>query len=491
MWTVAQLADWCGGRVIGDAGVRLADTSTVVIDSRKVLSGDLFIALVGPNHDAHDFLPQAIEAGAGACIVSNPSIGGGRVPLIHVDDTQVALSHLAHNWRRQFNLPMAAITGSCGKTTTKEMARAILNRHHSPLDHHHDPLVTEGNLNNHIGLPLTLLRLRPEHHTAVVEMGINHPGEIDHLCHLAEPAVGLITGIGRAHLEGLGDTDGVAAEKGRLFADVAARGGTCVVNLDDPRVVDQAAAAERDGTTGRSGAKLFTYTTRPGVHADLCLTLDPAASKSTESTPHITIDLAGERHCCELFSAAPHQLTNAAAAAALCHVLGANAETIVRGLSAFSLPAMRGQEIQLACGARLIDDTYNANPESVLAALTALCATPTMGRRIAVLGDMLELGDQAPIMHRQLGEFAAAMGLERLVCVGDMAHHMADGADGFPTVVDQVASADQVAALFTDLGPGDLILVKGSRGLTMENAVADLKAVQPVKMQAADVVGNR
>ncbi|MBI5137547.1 MAG: UDP-N-acetylmuramoyl-tripeptide--D-alanyl-D-alanine ligase [Nitrospirae bacterium] len=456
MYSVAQIADWCGGRVVGEGGVVIADAAQVVIDSRRVRPGDLFVALIGPNHDAHAFLPQAFAAGAAAAIVSDaaPARHGG-APMVQVADTEAALRDLARAWRARFRLPVAAITGSCGKTTTKEMARAILEPALTPL-------VTAGNLNNQIGLPLTLLGLRAGHRACVLEMGINRPGEIDLLCGVAAPTVGLVTGIGRAHLQGLGDADGVAAEKGRLFHHVAAAGGTCVVNLDDPRVVDQAA---------RHGARrVVTYTTSPSARADLRLTVE----RATVDGARLTLNLGGDQSGFDFFSAAPYQVANAAAAAALCHVLGADVAAIRRGLSSFRPPAMRGAEITLASGARIIDDSYNANPESVLAALTALAATPVTGRRIAVLGDMLELGAAAPALHRQVGQRAAALGLDRLICVGALAAHMADGARAAGLDPRHVVTPELALAGLADLADGDRVLVKGSRGIAMERLVKAL-----------------
>ncbi len=464
MFTVAQIADWTHGTVIGDGGTVIADSARVVIDSRKIQPGDLFVALIGPNHDAHRFLDRAFTDGAAAALVSDPNVSGNATqgadrPLVRVPDTEAALRDLARSWRGRFTLPVAAVTGSCGKTTVKEMARAILADGHGP---DLNPLATEGNLNNQIGLPLTLLALRPGHRTAVIEMGINRPGEIDLLCAVTHPTVGLITGIGRAHLAGLKDADGVAAEKGRLFKYLQQTGGRAVVNLDDARIVDR---ADAHGVTDP-----FTYSTAPGVHADLCLRLE----RQQDDGARVTLELNGDSHSLTLFSAAPHQLANAAAVVVLCHVMGATAEQIIAGLEGFAPPAMRGRETTLDNGAGIIDDSYNANPESMAAALTAL-TTATALRRMAVLGDMLELGDDAEALHRQLGHTAATLGIDRLICVGPLSLHTAEGAmEAGLEAVHHLLEPQRAVALLADLRRGDRVLVKGSRGMAMETVVGHL-----------------
>lgn len=466
MFTVKQAADLCEGQVVHGADVIIEDSAHVVIDSRKVQPGDLFVALTGPNHDGHAFLPQAVRAGAAAVLVADvesltalPESTG----MILAPDTEVALQQLARGYREQFDLPVAGITGSCGKTTTKEMIRAILREVGGAL-------LTEGNLNNHLGLPLTLLRLRPGHTRAVVEMGINHPGEMDLLCYLALPTVGLITGIGDAHLEGLGNRQGVADEKGRLFAQVA-ESGTCVVNLDDPYVVEQ---AERYGAT-----HTITYSVRENAGADVFLTVLGTGKSGADF--RLVCDGQSVDGC--LFSAAPHQLQNAVAAAALARALKVDPAQIAAGLSGFSPPAMRGREFATPTGARVIDDTYNANPDSTLAAVTALMQTPTKGRRMAALGDMLELGEQAGQIHHKVGQQVAKLGPDRLVCVGELSRHMASGAAALSDVR-TAATAQEASASLNDLGPGDLVLVKGSRGMKMEELVS---ALAPTAYDGAEV----
>ena len=466
MFTVKQAADLCEGQVTNGAEVTISDTANVVIDSRRVTPGDLFVALHGPNHDGHAFLPQVIKAGAAAVLVADvesltalPSGTG----MILAPDTEVALQQLARGYRAGFDIPVAAITGSCGKTTTKEMVRAILQGPGNAL-------LTEGNLNNYLGLPLTLLKLRPRHQRAVVEMGINHTGEMDRLTRIANPTVGLITGIGDAHLEGLSDRQGVADEKGRLFAHVAGS-GMAVVNVDDPQVVAQ---AKHYGVKNS-----VTYSVREDTAADVSV----AVLGTGESGADIRLTFDGQAVDGRLFSAAPHQLQNAAAAAALAYALEIDPETIATGLAGFTPPAMRGREFATAAGARVIDDTYNANPDSTLAAVTALMQTPTTGRRMAALGDMLELGEKAQEIHHEVGEQVARLGPDRLVCVGDLSRSMAKGAAALADV-QTATDAKEASVSLNDLGPGDLVLIKGSRGMKMEELVS---ALVPTAYDGAEV----
>jgi UDP-N-acetylmuramoyl-tripeptide--D-alanyl-D-alanine ligase len=448
MFTVGRAAELAGGSVAhGDPGREIGDAARVTIDSRAVERGDLFVALAGTRTDGHAFVADAADRGAAAVLVSDDSVIDALpdgCAAVRVADTQDGLTSLGAGYRRGFDIPVAAVTGSCGKTTTKEMAAAI-------LADRLETLVTPGNWNNHIGLPLTLLMLRPAHRAAVVELGVNHPGEMDHLARLCAPTHALVTNVGPAHLEGLGSAEGVAAEKGRLFAALG-KDGTAIVNLDDPRVTEVAGV--------HTGPRL-TYSAR-GRKADVTVA---AAGDG------VRVTLKGEAREASLFSTAPHQLENAAAAAALACALGIGADGVAAGLASFSPRPMRGRELAAPSGARVIDDTYNANPLSVRAAVEALMALPGPGRRVAVIGDMLELGGKAADLHRETGRMISSLGPDRLVCVGRMAAHLAEGARGLAdvrTVPDPLAAA----AHLEDLGAGDVVLVKGSRGLAMERLVA-------------------
>lgn len=457
MFTLARAARLTEGRLAaGDGEARVPDTAKVTIDSRKVAAGDLFVALAGTRTDGHAFLGDAAARGAAAVLVHQTEAAKNLAPacgVIVVDDTLAGLQRLATGYRGGFDLALAAISGSCGKTTTKEMAAAILQASGRAA------LVTQGNLNNHIGLPLTLLALRPAHEVAVVELGINHPGEMDLLCGICRPTVGLVTNAGATHLEGLENADGVAHEKGRLFAALGAD-GTAVVNRDDPRVV-------REGIRHKAG-RTVTYSARADVPADVAVTADNG---------QVTLEVGGETRPLTLFSSAPHQRANAAAAAALCHALGVGTDAIAEGLSAFTAPPMRGREVTAASGATIIDDSYNANPLAVRAAVAGLMARPKAGRRVAVIADMLELGPDAGRLHRETGGAIAELGPDRLVCVGRLGAEIARGAAALADVR-TAPDAEAAAAHLSDLGPGDVVLVKGSRGLAMERLVTKLTAAQ-------------
>jgi len=470
MFTVARAARMAGGRLAaGDGAVQVTDAAKVTIDSRKAAAGDLFVALVGTRTDGHKFLAAAAAQGAAAVLVHDAEAARGlpeSCGVIVVDDTLSGLQRLAAGYRSGFDLGLAAISGSCGKTTTKEMAAAILKKAGTVA------LVTEGNLNNHIGLPLTLLALRPAHKVAVVELGINHPGEMDLLCSLCRPTVGLVTNVGATHLQGLKNADGVAHEKGRLFAAVKGT-GTAVVNRDDPRVVRE--------TIRHKAARTVTYSARPEVPADVSVTAGADGA--------LTLKVAGRAVPLALFSAAAYQRANAAAAAALCHALGVGVDAIAQGLAAFTAPAMRGREATTASGAVVIDDSYNANPLAVRAAVAALMARPKTGgqtgnqtgRRIVVVADMLELGPEAPRLHRETGAAIAELKPDRLICVGRLGAEIAKGARALSDVR-TAADAAGAAAHLSDLGPGDVVLVKGSRAIGMERLVQKLTAAEGVRV---------
>ncbi|MFQ5508511.1 MAG: UDP-N-acetylmuramoyl-tripeptide--D-alanyl-D-alanine ligase [Leptospirillia bacterium] len=455
MFTVETVARLSEGVVFaGNPKQEIPDHAQVVIDSRKVKQDDLFVALVGEHHDAHRFIPQALANGAGAVMMSDPEavqVVGPSTGVVLVGDTLDSLQHLASGYRAEMGVKVAAITGSCGKTTTKEMARRILTKY-APGH------ATRGNFNNHIGLPLTLLGIRPQHQWCVAEMGVNHPGEMAVLTGIAQPDVGLVTNVGDAHLAGLENREGVAREKGVLFTHVAKSGGTLVVNMDDPLVRAEAARYP--------DADRITFSSSADTEADVVVR--PIANDRVRVRLADTIESEFS-----FFSTAPHQLSNAAAAAALSHSFGVKLDIIADSLSTFTPPAMRGRELSTPSGAHIVDDSYNANPDSMRAAIGSLAAATPGGRRIAVLGDMLELGDATAELHRKLGEMVAGTGIDRLICVGRLARHIADGAS---TLSDVRTADNQVdaASHLTDLAKGDLVLFKASRSMGLDLLVRRL-----------------
>jgi len=446
-WTVEQIAGITGGRLAGRAGVQVQGVST---DTRTLKPGDLFVALRGPRFDGHAFLGEAERAGAAACLCEERVTGSG-VPVVTVDDTLKALGDLAANRRRQFEGPVVAITGTSGKTTTKEMVAAILETTGPGLK-------TAGNFNNLVGLPLTLFGLAPEHRWAVLEMGMNRRGEIARLSEIAAPTVGLVTNVGAGHLEGLGGIEGVARAKGELFAAIPP-GGVAVVNCDDARVMQLPVA---------NGVKRLTY--GMGLESlDVTATLldqDGLGSRFELRTAEGTIVI-------RLQTPGNHQVTNALAAAAVAVTLEVPLAQIAAGLERFRPTRGRMMPVTLRDEMLLFDDTYNANPLSMRSALETLRDLEAPGGRFALLGDMLELGEEAAALHREVGTTAADC-LDGLVALGGLAGEVVAGArqGGLAEARAQVAAdhAEAVETLAPWLARGARILVKGSRGMRMEEA---------------------
>jgi UDP-N-acetylmuramoyl-tripeptide--D-alanyl-D-alanine ligase len=448
--TLAEVAVATGGRVVGAPGVTVDSVST---DSRSIGAGALFVALRGVAFDGHRFVGDAAGRGAAAALVEDATSARG--PAVVVGDTLAALQALAAWWRRRFEVPLVALTGSAGKTTTKEIAAAILGEVGPTLK-------TQGNLNNHIGVPLTLLRLRAEHRFAVVEMGCNHHGEIARLTEIAAPTAGLITNVGEAHLEGLGSLDGVARAKGELFAGLEAD-ATAVVNVDDERVARLPARASRR----------LTYGTQPSASLRLAARRpDPGGGQRLE------VALPGGRTIeAHLSLLGEHNARNAVAAAALATVAGADAAAVSAGIEACGPAPHRLEVVAGPGGLVVIDDTYNANPGSMLAALDVLVEQRRAGGRAhALVGEMLELGDGGPAQHERVGRHAARRGVDTVVAVGGAAGPVLRGvrAGGATTALAAATPEDAATLLLARAAPGDVVLVKGSRGARMERAVEAL-----------------
>jgi len=425
----------------------------VLSDTRAIEPGALFVALRGERFDGHDFVPAAATAGAAAALVSRAV--SAPIPQVIVSDTLAGLAAFANAWRRHHGARVVGVTGSNGKTTVKEMLGAILSRV-GPC------LVTQGNLNNHIGVPLTLCRLEDTHRYAVIEMGANHQREIAHLAAIAEPDVGLVINAGPAHLEGFGGIEGVAKGKGEMFA---ALGPDCaaVINADDRFAALWHGLARAAGTVTTFGMR---------EHADVSAT-DLVARQSatgfvTEFELHtlqgdcrVSLPLAGE-----------HNVMNALAAAAAALAAGANLDAVREGLCAMRPVSGRLEAKAALNGARLIDDAYNANPGSVRAGLRALAEGPD--ERWLILGEMAELGDEASRLHAEIGEYARQSGFSRLYAVGGEARH---AVEAFGPGACWFASAEElVAAVKPGLRPGLTVLVKGSRVNRLERVTAALAA---------------
>lgn len=450
---VQKIAEITGGRVFPEGAKRtVAGFST---DTRTLQEGELFIPLRGENFDGHDYLLQAVSRGAAACL-SEEVVAGLPVPVIRVSDTLKALGDLAAALRLAFAAPVAAVTGSSGKTTTKEMLAAILSLTGPGLK-------TEGNFNNLVGLPLTLFRLNlDEHRWVVLEMGMSARGEIARLAEIGAPQVGIITNVGPAHLETLHGLDGVARAKGELFAALPA-GGTAIINADDEKVaaIPVANGVRRLFYGLSAGAEVRGEEIEPGGDSVSFRLVLPTGSRP------VRLRLPGR-----------HNVHNALAAAAAAFALGVDERVIAEGLELFRPTKGRMETVVLPGGVTLVEDTYNANPLSVKAALTALDEMGGEGKRIAVLGDMLELGPEAATLHREVGEAAAAR-VDHLLLLGEMAAETAAGAreGGLdPGRVRILASHEEATASLRELmRPGDRVLVKGSRGMRMEKVCAALR----------------
>jgi UDP-N-acetylmuramoyl-tripeptide--D-alanyl-D-alanine ligase len=423
----------------------------VQTDSRALEPNALFVALAGDRFDGHDFVAAAAGLGAAGAVVSRRIHSA--LPHVRVRDTLEALSRFAHAWRRSFTGVVVGITGSNGKTTVKEMTGAILAEL-GPC------LVTQGNLNNHIGVPLTLCRLDDSHRTAVIEMGANHLLEIEHLAALAKPDVGLVINAGPAHLEGFGGIDGVARGKGEMF-EALDTDGTAVINADDRFATFWHGLARRAG-------RVVTF----GVRERADVTASNVRSRLGEAGFTTTFELAtpeGKRPI-ELALAGEHNVMNALAATAAAMAAGAGLDAVARGLQSVRAVAGRLEVRQTRGGARLIDDAYNANPGSLRVGLRALAELP--GERWLVLGEMAELGDEGPRLHAEMGVLARECGVTRLLAVGEGAK---PAVEAFGADASWHASTDDlVATLLPEIHAGLTIYVKGSRVNRLERVTAAL-----------------
>jgi UDP-N-acetylmuramoyl-tripeptide--D-alanyl-D-alanine ligase len=427
---------------------RDVEFTSVGTDSRSIMPGMLFVALKGERFDGHDYIEQVLAQGANCALVSRDwAAAHPQLPLIGVADPRHALGQLAAHWRRQFHIPLIGITGSNGKTTVKEMCAAILRADFGQ----HSVLATSGNFNNDIGLPLTLLKLHAPHHAAVIEMGMNHPGEIDALTHIARPTVALVNNAQRAHLAGLGTVADVARAKGEIFAGLQ-ENGVAVINLDDPNALLwlEMNRARRCVSFGFAATADVHGVWKAQGNGGL-LGLDTPLGSA-----EIQLQVPGE-----------HNARNALAAVAACLAAGVPLAPIVRGLSNYGGMPGRLQQKRGHGGATVIDDSYNANPDSMRAALDVLAALP--GRRIFVMGDMGEVGEMAGQLHDEIGGHAKSQGIELLFALGEKsvaaAHNFGDGGRHFDSV-------EKLAAALRPLMDKDTtVLVKGSRFMHMERVV--------------------
>ena len=440
MMRLAEAAKAVKGRTAG-GNPRFTGVS---IETRTLRSGELFVALRGERHDGHAFLGKAQEAGAVAAMVDRAYDAEFPMPVVVAQDTRRGLGDLARAWRARFSLPLIAIAGSNGKTTVKEMLAAILRAHAGAPA----VLATEGNLNNDIGVPLMLLRLRAMHRWCALELGMNHPGEIGYLAGIARPTIALVNNAQREHLEFMRSVRAVAEENAAVY-EALGPDGIAVVNADDAQadVFRRAAGARRTVEFGLSGAAVTASYTLGALGSEIEIRLPSGSARAKLAIPGL------------------HNVRNALAAAACAFAAGIDARCIGEGLEAFRPYTGRLQVKHARTGATVIDDTYNANPDSVRAAIDVLAACE--GPRVLVLGDMGEVGEQGSDFHREVGAYAAARGISSLLGLGEASAHAvaAFGPGG--------RHFDRLESL-VDAIDGRTVLVKGSRFMRMERVVAAL-----------------
>lgn len=445
MATLSYVADKVEGRLVG------ADNSFdgVSTDTRHLTAGELFVALKGPHFDGNEYVVQAQERGAAGAMVE--AVHRCALSQIHVRDTRAALGRFAKAWRSQFDIPVIGITGSNGKTTVKEMVARILEGLGRTLS-------TRGNLNNDIGVPLTLLRLRQTYRYAVIEMGANHRGEIAYLTGLAKPGVGIVTNAAFAHLEGFGSALGVAEAKGELFAGLGPQ-ATSVINADD-EYADKwrgLASHTRIVTFGLDQqADFYASSIRQTAGSQPSLGFE---LHSPDGTQRVRLNMVGR-----------HNVMNALAAAAAAWAIGADLKAVSQGLAAVTNVEGRLRIKEGLRKTRIVDDTYNANPGSVRAALEFLAELE--GPAWLVLGDMGELGPQGPALHTDIGNWARDLGVERLYAVGELSRFTADSFGSGSHWFDDRQSL--ITELVKALRPGVNVLVKASRSMGMEHVVSAL-----------------
>jgi UDP-N-acetylmuramoyl-tripeptide--D-alanyl-D-alanine ligase len=455
--TLGEVQQACGeaARFAGAPSRLTQRPAGLSTDSRKCRAGEIFVALRGEKFDGHQFVAAALAAGALAAVVESRWFEAQKAPsgnFIAVEDTLLALQQVGHAIRKRWGKTVVAITGSNGKTTVKELVATVLAQNQAVHK-------TAGNLNNHLGVPLTLAELSHGHDLAVVEMGMNHYGEIARLCEIAEPNYGLITNVGRAHLEFFKTLDGVAKAKGELFEYLHGRDGIAFLNADDAKLK----------AVLPSGTKAITY----GLH-------QPAQvqGKITGVDENGCVTLTWRNQNIHLAIAGAHNASHALAAIAVGEYFGVAPEKIRLALES-AQPIDKRMQIFRRGNLTIINDAYNANPESMRAALEFLAAMPiqTAGRRIAVLGDMLELGEAAPSVHEEIGVMLRELPIHAVFAHGPHMKHLAQAVGETKWVEHFENKARLSAEVGRSLRPGDVLLFKGSRGMAMEEVIEKLPVV--------------
>jgi len=482
LFTVDELREVISVKVIAGQASRSMKRRIrqISTDSRSIRRGDLFVALRGDRFDGHEFVPAVLAQGAAGAIVHDGYRPPSHVPAVRrvegrsapflfgVRDPLFAYQQLATHYRSRFTIPVVAVTGSNGKTTTKEMMAAVLAQRWSVLK-------TEGNFNNRIGVPATLFQLTARHQAAVIEMGVDQQGQTTRLCEIVRPTIGVITNIGPDHLEFFGSMEGSAQAKAELL-DLLPSDGTAMLNADDPYFDYLAARAQCRVVS-------FGYSAMADVRASMVVS---DARHGTTFRLHLPGKIRPTIVRMKVHGT--HNVTNALAAAAVGAALNLSGSMIAQGLGRFRPAAMRSQVVTLH-GVHFINDCYNANPASMEAALQLLAHWSPARERIAVLGDMLELGSETGRLHREVGQFLATQGISRLIACGMLGRDIAEGARQggmgglqIDEVRDAAAAADRLKKI---LRQGDVVLVKASRGMKMEQVVQTLAGMRAVIRQAS------
>ena len=454
--TLQNIATACQGQLVCQKDQENIQIKGAVLDSRQVEEGYLFFATKGERVDGHNFIPQVAEKKA-ACVVCEKVPAGVEIPYILVEDSFVALKKVAAFYRENLTIPVVGITGSVGKTSTKEMIASVLSQRYNVLK-------TEGNFNNEVGLPLTILRIRDEHKVAVVEMGINHFGEMHRLSEIAKPDICVITNIGQCHLEFLGSREGILKAKSEIFDFMNPEGYVCL-NGDDDMLCTVKEVHEHKPVTYGFSMKNDVYVTNTKNNGILG---SKASVYLNDATFDVEIPLPGE-----------HMVMNALAATCVGDLLGLKQEEIARGIESAKAVGGRSNLIVLK-DRKILDDCYNANPVSMKAAIDLLCLSDT--RKVAILGDMFELGDGCEEMHAGIGNYAVEKDIDVLVCVGELSSHMFDAATLKRTELKKDVqihymknTQEVIEKIDSILMKEDTILVKASHGMGFAKVVEELK----------------
>lgn len=457
--TIRAVAEACNGTFFGSEEVLEKEIDHVVIDSRKAEKDALFIAIKGERADGHSFIPQVFAAGA-ALVVSEKQLENPDGPYILVDSSEQALKQIAEYYRSTLDIPVIGVTGSVGKTSTKEMIASVLEQRFSVLK-------TEGNFNNEIGMPLTLLRIRSYHEVAVVEMGISDFGEMHRLAKIAKPDICVLTNIGQAHLENLKTRDGILKAKSEIF-DFIKEDATIILNGNDDKL------SMIHQVKGITPLRYFVEDGSAKRQADQCYQVI-AEKIADHGLEGINMTLSFEDTAYSVREPIPgmHNVYNACAAALIARKLGLTKEEILRGISSVKTISGRTNILTLKNGITLIDDCYNANPISMKASIEVLANSS--GRKIAVLGDMGELGEEEAELHREVGRFVAEKGIDVLYATGDLSGYMIEAAKGIECKRHFSTRKDLVAELSGILQEGDIVLIKASHFMEFDKIVSALQ----------------